>query len=1244
MKSYSYSQVSDADENITSIDKPRSKSRRLLLKLLGVGTAMSSGKLFGQQAFCPEDADWLIQKALNLQDSIGLLIYRPLDLLFLELIYVNFEKTTGNAINRKTSGPAYLIVNFQPQSIAEEAFLENPGSVKPGEQDISVQNGKLPFAPKAYISGTSRLVYDIPSFVKNISLNAAGLLDWSSYSLRVNKRASSPNILIKWDPNDDKPIQIKPIRDIIKQIDTAKTKPVLRKILDIIKPAEKQNNEQPVRQESRPVQIIRSTPQDSSVTRAMNMNQANRIATKDEQQQIAVTQLPNKEISRQQQQNEGGIAAYYQNITQGKSPMPLDPLETSIEVPWRLFLSPSNVEGFAHSYKLKLWDFFKDKNLQVFELWHTRLAGINEKGKIDETDSKKNNLTMRAMWGVDICADPMGKPVRNFYVKNVSSNSSDYFQTAMYNDDRHCIVHESSNWSISNYTPKAIQVYRMMMSTLGAWLDSEFVVPRKDLEKGKVGDQLAFKRLNLVKWSHIATMARDHYVEIVYAGNIFPFGHEASVVRITERKPVDGYAANLQRTFIVINETEKSYNPYSTKTKEFLSFPFTKIRFITTVTPNLDPAKKYESTVSGNDDHQFVPTVNGKPFNFKMLAIDPEGNEVDFHMPLVFMTPDVFLDDAKLKKVTYNYNGKDPSKPDLSIIPNVDTSAQLRGQKMAIARSFIPGDTTYESEAIEFFANLVGDELQGFLPGIKNVRIHEPSYQALLSKREAVEISLVDDKESGNIAGVFAKFNYHAPINFSGNTDKAGGSIAPNFNLSGISKLQGVFGGNDFEKMKDLSISPSDFFASGAGEAKLFGVLKLSDIVSFTGLSGLVGGYVTKINNAVSEIRNLQSQIAAKLEQADKLGADTLKAILMEKTNDLVNKTMKEYQSKIPQLKTIDTPGEVCTQYLWKGEGKDLSLGGGFLKFNTLDKPNTIQVNTLIRRPKSGGPPVMSTQASINKFNLQLASIIQVNFDRVYFGVSSSAKVDVGVDMKKGNVMQFLGPLSFINTLKDIIPATGFSDPPFLDVTTQGVKTGFTLAVPNVQLGAFTLSHLSLGAMVNLPFTGAPMTLRFNFCERQQPFTLTVSALGGGGFFALELDLKGLRMLEVSLEFGAAVALNLGVASGAVSIMAGIYFKMKFETDHDIVELTGYVRINGALSVLGLITASVEFYLGLTYNISTEKAWGEATLKIKVSVLFFSKTVSLTTRREFKGSGADPNFKMAISEGDWKDYCAAFAA
>jgi hypothetical protein len=1231
-------------EQVVNENQPKSKSRRLLLKLLGTGAALSSQKLLGQQQLCPEDAEWLIDKALNLQDSVSMIIYRPLDLLFLELTYINFEKRDGNFIARKGSGPAYLIANFQPQSIAEEAFLENGGVKQPGEKDISIKNGKLPFLPKAYISGKSRLVYDIPASVKQINLTAAGLLEWSAYTLKVNKRAAAPNRLILWDPNDDKPIQIKPIKDIIKSVDTT-GKPVLRKVIDIITP--KNQNQQPsIEQQkaSKPVQIMRGTPRDTTATRTMNMNQANRIATKDEQLQIAATQQPAREITRQQQQNDGGIVAAYQNITQGKSPLPPDPLDTSIEAPWRLFLSPSNIESFAHSYKLKLWDLFKGKNLQVFELWHTRLAGLNEKGKVEESDTMKSNLTMRALWGVDICADPMGKPERNFYVLNPPKRTEkDFFQTAMYNDDRHCIVHETSNWALSNYTPKAIQVHRMMMSTLGAWLDADLIIPRKNLEKAKAGSQLAFEKLNLVKWSHISTMARDHYVEIVYAGNMFPFGHEASLVRITERKPVDGYAANLQRTFIVINEVEKSYNPYS-RAKNFMSFPFTKVRFITTITPNLDSAEKFVTGLPGNNEHQYMPKANGQPVRFKMLAIDPEGEEVDFVMPLVFVAPDVFMDVNKLQKVIDEYNKYDPEKLSFGMTEKIQVYAELRGQKLALAQSLVPGDTSFEAERITFFAQKTTDEIQGFLPGVAGVRIHEPSYQALISKREAIEIGLIDDKAAGNTAGVFAEFKKKPVINFSGNTDKSGGGISPNFNLTGLSKLQGAFGGMDIGKMKNLSITPTDFFAGGAGEAKLFGVLKLADLVSFTGVGSLVNGYVAKINAAVTEIRNLQSQIAAKQEMADNAGADALKATLKQKTDELVNKTMAEYQAKIPQLKTFDTPGDRCTQYLWKAEGKDYSTAGGFLKFNALDKPNTIQLNTLLRRPKNGDLPVMSTTASINKFNFELANIIRVNFDRVYFGVSSKAKVDVGVDMKKGDTMTFLGPLSFINKLKDIIPADGFSDPPFLDVTTEGVKTGYTLAVPDVQVGAFTLSHLSLGAMVNLPFTGAPMTLRFNFCERQQPFTLTVSALGGGGFFALELDLKGLRMLEVSLEFGAAAAINLGVASGAVSIMAGIYFKMKIESGNNIVELTGYVRINGALSVLGLITASVQFYLGLTYNFTTEKAWGEATLKIKVEVLFFSKTVSLTTRREFKGSGNDPNFKMMISEADWKDYCAAFAA
>ncbi|MBL0154862.1 MAG: hypothetical protein IPP93_15810 [Chitinophagaceae bacterium] len=186
---------------------------------------------------------------------------------------------------------------------------------------------------------------------------------------------------------------------------------------------------------------------------------------------------------------------------------------------------------------------------------------------------------------------------------------------------------------------------------------------------------------------------------------------------------------------------------------------------------------------------------------------------------------------------------------------------------------------------------------------------------------------------------------------------------------------------------------------------------------------------------------------------------------------------------------------------------------------------------------------------------MKLFDIIEIRFKEVLFKVEKDTKVDFNVELgvdtgdetadSKADTIIFHGPLRFIQRIRDIIPGNGFSDPPELDVTKEGIKTGYTLAVPDLSIGCFLLGNLNLAARINLPFTGAPMTMRFNVSERDKPFVLTVSALGGSGFFGMELDLHGLVMMEASLEFGAALSMDIGVASGEVSVMGGIYFKMK---------------------------------------------------------------------------------------------------
>jgi len=187
-----------------------------------------------------------------------------------------------------------------------------------------------------------------------------------------------------------------------------------------------------------------------------------------------------------------------------------------------------------------------------------------------------------------------------------------------------------------------------------------------------------------------------------------------------------------------------------------------------------------------------------------------------------------------------------------------------------------------------------------------------------------------------------------------------------------------------------------------------------------------------------------------------------------------------------------------------------------------------------------------------------------------------------------------------------------------------------------------------LGAAFCLPFDSNPASVRFNFSERQHPFSLTVSLLGGGGFFAIGVSSRGVQEIEAALEFGAAVAIDLGVASGGVEIKAGVYFHwLETVPKKGSVDFAGYIRLQGELSVLGIISASLTFNLQLAYHKEGKSSivWGEATLIVEIEVLFFSADVSVHCRRDFEGSkDSDPPFIALIPyQSTWDEYCDAFA-
>jgi hypothetical protein len=303
---------------------------------------------------------------------------------------------------------------------------------------------------------------------------------------------------------------------------------------------------------------------------------------------------------------------------------------------------------------------------------------------------------------------------------------------------------------------------------------------------------------------------------------------------------------------------------------------------------------------------------------------------------------------------------------------------------------------------------------------------------------------------------------------------------------------------------------------------------------------------------------------------------------------------------------------------------------------------------------KAEGESQISMKCSLEHFKVNLFGenlpFLTLRFDLLEFSVQNGKKPDVRLLFSEPDGIEFRGPLKFIEKLKQFIPLDGFSDPPNLEVDASGIRAGFTLALPNVSVGVLSLENISLSAGLSIPFIGDPLTFSFAFATRENPFNLTVSLLGGGGFFGLELTPKGVRMLEAALEAGARISVDFGVASGSISAMIGIYFRIeKLSDDKNQILLTGYFKVHGQVDVLGLITASITLTLELTYQFEpVNKLYGRATLEIEIDIAFFSASVTITAERRFAGSNGDPTFLQIMGpDGDfrpWDDYLEAFAA
>jgi hypothetical protein len=512
---------------------------------------------------------------------------------------------------------------------------------------------------------------------------------------------------------------------------------------------------------------------------------------------------------------------------------------------------------------------------------------------------------------------------------------------------------------------------------------------------------------------------------------------------------------------------------------------------------------------------------------------------------------------------------------------------RMHGKKIAFAKSSHSGivDTIFETDYIIYKHGEQESEWPPFYPALSEGSIHVSSIQHLLGTNDSIQVQFSDNyvrngfRNGNDQRDVFLKFKQNLDIRFDGMSDKVGGIATPNLKLNGISRSMGPVG-----------------IGTGAEDSK-----KIDK-----------GDYTVNMLDPKEFLGN----------EAKILGSVLLRKLLPENVAP-------------PSIKTESLPEGPSTTFQWR-----LSIKGSQSSNIFQPRDNTRLDITAKLSPSNSARDETHRYVSgkLTSFDIYLQHLLKIKFESFEFVSERGNKPFINAAIEPNGV-EFLGPLKFVRELQQFIPSELGLGGATIEVGPSGIVAEYSVAIPALGIGIFTLRNVQLTTIVNIPFTGEPISAEFHFSKRENPFQLSVSFLGGTGYFGIIASSEKI-IVVAELRFGGFVSFDIAVASGGLEVSVGLFF----ELDGDKTTFGGILNGCGSLSVLGLVTISAQFCMKLSYSDENgaNKVWGEATLSVGIHLLFFKRTVTFTIVREFAQS---PPFAFGdlVSEKEWDEYCNAFA-
>jgi hypothetical protein len=592
---------------------------------------------------------------------------------------------------------------------------------------------------------------------------------------------------------------------------------------------------------------------------------------------------------------------------------------TSLEIPWRLYVSPSETAVLSPS-PLQLSSAFGLVPLFSLSLLPPTAASLVGGGSLP--GEKQLGLPLRAIGSPDYLSDdPVAGPADRFTRDLQASDrnqlvwltSTPCQQALLGSDD---VRPDGKNPRNGIYVPRPFYAERLLLTSFGASLRSAGTWDPPTLY---FKDTNKYQALRVMQWNHMSTLGRDHHCRIVSKGFLLPYGHYATLIKETWRElrdiPGEGLVAvQIKRNYLSVVQPTKTFPTVGQPTASLFQ-TFHPEKFTITLPGQLQLDNPCASQINGRGESAFwIRVRTGEDFLMPIKI----GDNGQGHVTMAFVDNNIVHDLAALQAVVAEYNA-------------TGSRFHGRGSRVRFAPETKPGDTSFPAHdgvhKVVVAAQLVNSVLlesarppqPPFYPVLDNVYIELNGAARVQgqAKPPRTRVRYADvyrnvgfgtadgDTQAGNPLQLFLQLDTGVPLNFTGNSERSGGIATPNMTATAYSRSHGLVARSALPPTRALgpaavtqSLQLNNPFDL---DAKLLGLLPLGFFFESVGLGELpqlVESVAYRIDTAeqqfekvtqafMSQVADAMKAIHARLDEAEKadpiaaafLGSDAGKAL-----------------------------------------------------------------------------------------------------------------------------------------------------------------------------------------------------------------------------------------------------------------------------------------------------------------------------------------------------------------------------